>query len=332
MSVDTIIKFGTLGAARITPPALIDPCQNDERATVTMIAARSKRRAEAFAQEHGIATVLDSYDEIINAEEVNAIYNPLPITHHHEWTIKALRAGKHVLCEKSFASNAAEAQEMLTIANETGLVLMDAFHYRYHPIFLKAKEIVDSGMLGKIHSIASTFSVPIADAGDIRMNYETGGGVTMDIGCYPLSWVRHIIGMEPEHVQATAETGPSNVDVYLATEMVFPGDIKVTTIGDMRPTAKFKADIIVEGDAGKMIVKNPIAPQAGNAIDLVIDGTVTTQTFSRRPTYRYQLDAFIDAVLTGSALFTDADDAVKQMQLVDRCYLAAGLPLRGLSL
>ena len=121
-----MLKFGTLGAAKITPPALIDPCQNDERATVAMIAARSKQRAEAFAQAHGIATVLDSYDEIINADQVNAIYNPLPITHHHEWTIKALRAGKHVLCEKSFASNATEAQEMLTVANETGLVLMAA--------------------------------------------------------------------------------------------------------------------------------------------------------------------------------------------------------------
>jgi len=327
-----MLKFGTLGAAKITPPALIDPCQNDERATVAMIAARSKQRAEAFAQAHGIATVLDSYDEIINADQVNAIYNPLPITHHHEWTIKALRAGKHVLCEKSFASNATEAQEMLTVANETGLVLMDAFHYRYHPIFLKARETVESGVLGKIHSISSTFSVPIVDADDIRMNYGTGGGVTMDIGCYPLSWVRHITGLEPEDVQATAETGPANVDVYLETEMIFPGNIKVKTVGDMRPSAKFKADIIVEGDAGKMIVKNPIAPQAGNAIDLVIDGAVTTETFSRRPTYRYQLDAFIDAVLTGSALFTDAEDAVKQMQLIDRCYLAAGLPLRGLSL
>lgn len=327
-----MIKFGTLGAARITPPALIDPCQNDERASVVLVAARSRARAEAFAKEHEIPTVLDNYDEVINSAEVNAIYNPLPITHHHEWTIKALRAGKHVLCEKSFASNAAEAQEMLAVAQETGLVLMDAFHYRYHPIFLKARDVVESGVLGKIQSISSTFSVPIEDASDIRMNYDTAGGVTMDIGCYPLSWVRHITGLEPEDVKATAVTGPENVDVYLETEMVFPRDIKVTTVGDMRPSAKFKADIIVEGDAGKMIVKNPIAPQAGNAIDIVVDGEVTTQTFSRRPTYRYQLDAFIDAVLNCKPLFTDAEDAVKQMQLIDRCYLAAGLPLRGLSL
>lgn len=327
-----MINFGTLGAARITPPALIDPCQDDDRAKVVLVAARSKQRGEAFAKEHSIPIVLDSYDEVIASDRINAIYNPLPITHHHEWTIKALRAGKHVLCEKSFASNAREAEEMLAVANETNLVLMDAFHYRYHPIFLKAKEIYDSGLLGKIQSISSTFSIPIVDTKDIRMNYETAGGVTMDIGCYPLSWVRHITGLEPEIVEAKAEIGPANVDIYLETKMLFPGGIDVRTIGDMRPTTKFKANIIVEGEKGGMIVKNPIAPQAGNAIDLNINGKITTETFSLRPTYRYQLDAFIDAVVEGKTLFTDAEDAVKQMQLIDKCYQAADLPLRGMSL
>ncbi|MFT5209480.1 MAG: putative dehydrogenase [Flavobacterium sp.] len=327
-----MINFGTLGAARITPPALIDPCQNDDRASVALVAARSKQRAEAFAKEHNIPTALDGYDEVIASNRITAIYNPLPINHHHEWTIKALRAGKHVLCEKSFASNAREAEEMLAVANETKLVLMDAFHYRYHPIFLKAKEIYDSGILGKIKSISSTFSVPVVDTNDIRMNYETAGGVTMDIGCYPLSWVRHITGLEPVSVEAVAEVGPANVDIYLETKMLFPGGIDVRTIGDMRPNTKFKAVITVEGEQGVMIVKNPIAPQAGNAIDLDMNGEITTETFRRRPTYRYQLDAFIDAVTEGKTLFTDAEDAVKQMQLIDKCYQAAGLPLRGLTL
>lgn len=327
-----MIRFGTLGAAKIASTALIDPCQNDERVVVSVVAARSKARAQAFAQEHGIPEVLDTYDAVINSDQVDAIYIPLPIALHHEWTIKALRAGKPVLCEKSFSSNAAEAQKMLSVSKETGLVLMDAFHYRYHPIFLRAKEVLESRVLGKIQSISSTFSVPVTDTSDIRMNYETGGGVTMDIGCYPLSWVRHITGLEPVDVRASAETGPANVDVYLKTEMIFPGDMKVSTVGDMRPSAEFKADIIVEGEAGQMVVKNPVAPHLGNAIDLDIDGEVTTETFSLRPSYRYQLDAFIAAVMTGKSLYTDAEDAVKQMQLVDRCYAAAGLPLRGLSL
>jgi predicted dehydrogenase len=327
-----MINFGILGAARITPAALIDPCQNDDRANVALVAARSKQRAEAFAKEHDIPTVLNGYDEVIRSDQINAIYNPLPITQHHEWTIKALRAGKHVLCEKSLASNAREAKEMLAVANETGLVLMDAFHYRYHPIFLKAKEIYNSGVLGKILSLSSTFSVPIVDTNDIRMNYETAGGVTMDIGCYPLSWVRHITGLEPLIVEAEAEIGPENVDIYMETKMLFPGEIDVCTIGDMRPTSKFKAVIVVEGEKGKMIVKNPIAPQAGNAIDLDLNGEITTETFSRRPTYRYQLDAFIDAIVEGKSLFTDAEDAVKQMQIIDKFYQSAGLPLRGLSL
>ena len=108
---------------------------------------------------------------------------------HKEWTIKALRAGKHVLCEKSFASNALEAKEMEAAGAETGLVLMDAFHYRYHPVFIRAKEIMESGEIGKVERINAAFHVPVSDPDNIRMNYNLGGGVTMDIGCYPISFL-----------------------------------------------------------------------------------------------------------------------------------------------
>ena len=142
------LRFGTLGVARITPGGLIGPAAENADAIVAAVAARDRSRAESFAKQHGIETVYDSYDDVIHDPTLDVIYNPLPISHHREYTIKALRAGKHVLCEKAFALNAAEAQEMAAAARETGLVLIEGFHYRYHPVFLRALEIVDSGVLG----------------------------------------------------------------------------------------------------------------------------------------------------------------------------------------
>ena len=326
-----MIRFGTLGTARITPRALVYPCVDEPQAIIRVIGARSKERAEAFAHHHGIRTVVDDYAAVVEHEKVNAVYVPLPITSHHEWAIRALRAGKHVLCEKSFAANATEAIEMAAVAQETGLVLMDAFHYRYHPLFLRAKEIYDSGVLGVVSEITAEFHIPAApDPSDIRMLYEMGGGVTMDIGCYPISWVRHITGQEPLEVKAIAEVGPPDVDLTLESQMVFPGGITVRTSGDMRSSATFKASLEVTGDRGRMKVTNPLVPQIGHSLELTVDGEITVETFSRRATYGYQLDAFINAVENGTGLLTGPEDAVNQMKAIDRCYEAAGLPLRGL--
>ncbi len=325
-----MIRFGILGAARITPAALIYPCMNEPNAFIYCIAARDRQRAGDFAKHHHIRHVCDTYEEIVTHERVNAIYNPLHIPAHHPWTMKALAAGKHVLCEKSLACNASEAEEMNQAAKDAGLVLMDAFHYRYHPVFQRAKAIYDSGVLGDIESIYAAFHIPVTDPSDIRMNYELGGGVTMDIGCYPISWVRHLTGEEPDAIEAGAVVGPPHVDVFLEAHMEFPGGIKATTSGDMREGVSFTAEISVKGSKGTLKVDNPISPQSGHLITLNVDGQESRETLDRRPTYAYQLDAFINAVEKGDPLFTDGEDAVKQMQVIDRCYEAAGLPVRGL--
>ena len=327
-----MIGFGILGAAKIAPRALIDPCADNHRASVISIAARDRARAERFAEKHGIPAVHSDYPGVIRDPEVQAVYNPLPISHHHRFTLEALAAGKHVLCEKSFSANAAQAEEMAHAARESGLVLMDAFHYRYHPVFRRAREVVASGHLGPVRNIEAAFHVPIKDPGDIRMNYETGGGVTMDIGCYPLSWVRHITGEEPEVIDARAEIGPPHVDVFLEARLRLPGGAEARISGDMRPDTKVRMELQVEGERGKMIVENPLAPQMGHRILLDIEGEASEEELDRRTSYAYQLDAFIAAVEEGEPLATDAEDAVKQMRLVDRCYEAAGLPLRGLDL
>jgi predicted dehydrogenase len=327
-----MIVFGTLGTANITPKALVYPCADEPRATIRCIAARERERAEGFARWHHIRRVYDSYEEVVEDDRINALYNPLPISLHHEWSIRALRAGKHVLCEKSFASNAREAEEMAAVARDQGLVIMDAFHYRYHPVFLRAREICDSGALGTIRRIDAEFRVPVNDPQNIRNVYAMGGGVTMDIGCYPISWARHICGEEPEEVQAEAVIGPPYVDTCLEARLVFPSGVEARVCGDMRAETRFTAVLVVSGDKGTMTVKNPLVPQTGHSILLEAGGERTVETTDRRSSYGYQLDAFIAAVEEGAPLLTGADDAVAQMRVIDRCYEAAGLPVRGLVL
>ncbi len=326
-----MVRFGTLGVANITPRALIYPCLDEPQANVVAVAARDVSRARNFARHAGIRHTFETYQAVLDCDEVDAIYIPLPISHHKEWVLKSLEAGKHVLCEKSFALNAEEAEVMAAAGAKTDRVVMDAYHYRYHPLFNRAKEIVETGELGEIQQINASFHIDgkHIPADNIRMNYELGGGVTMDIGCYPISWARHLLGSEPVAVEASAEVGAPNIDLSLESTLSFPDGVTAKTSGSMQPGADTKALIIVSGTEGSMRVENPLLPQTGHQLVLNTNGRTRVETFDRRATYAYQLDAFLMAINEGHQPITDAVDAVKQMEVIDRCYEAAGLPRRG---
>ena len=167
-----MLHFGTLGVANILPQALVHPCIDEPSADVVAIAARDRARADDYARHAHIRHVLDDYQSVIDHPDVNVVYVPLPISAHKEWTLKALAAGKPVLCEKSFALNAAQAAEMAAAAEASGLVVMDAFHYRYHPLFERARAIYASGVFGTIESIEAVFHIPVtggADKGNLAM-------------------------------------------------------------------------------------------------------------------------------------------------------------------
>ena len=321
------LRIGTLGAAGITPAALVEPAKEIDGVVVAAVAARDRNRAEQFAERHHIPLVYDHYDSVIADDSLDVIYNPLPISHHLEYTVKALRAGKHVLCEKSFALNAREAEEMHAVAQDTGLVLIEAFHYRYHPIFQRALEIVESGTLGKLEHIDARFVVGTPNAENIRMHYDTGGGATMDMGCYPISWLRHITREEPKVVAATAKIGNPDVDLRLEVDYQLQDGLTATTVGSMCDPG-FAADMEIRGSDGHMRVVNPLVPQHGNKIELTVGTDSSEEEFTRRSTYAFQLEAFVDAVENGTQLPTDSADAVKQMRVIDAAYLAAGMKTR----
>ncbi len=332
----TELRFGTLGAANITPAVLLQPASRNPDVSVAAIAARDRDRARAMAEQGGVEHVVDDYQAVIDHPDVDVVYNPLPISHHREWTLKALAAGKPVLCEKSFALNEREAVEMAAAADRAGLLLIEAFHYRYHPVFLRALEIYHAGTIGELARLTGAFHAGVGKRGmpanNIRMIYATGGGATMDMGCYPLSWMRHFAGEEPAVVSAQAVEGPPDVDMRLATELAFPGGATGSASGSMMQGDRFRADLVAEGTKGTLTVVNPLVPHMGHEIKLEADGETTSETLTKRTTYDYQLDAFVAALRAwpdGERLPTDAEDAVKQMRLIDSAYRAAGMKVRG---
>jgi predicted dehydrogenase len=165
---------------------------------VTAVAARDKPRAEAFALQHGIPAAYGSYDELLADPDVDAVYNPLPNSLHGPWTLKAIAAGKHVLCEKPFASNAKQAAQVADAAQASGLVVMEAMHYRYHPLVRRLRELVTGGELGPVQHIAAWTTFIIEDPDDIRYDYDLAGGALMDGGCYAIDCLRMLAGADTD--------------------------------------------------------------------------------------------------------------------------------------
>src|SRR3990172_164939 len=188
------LRVGILGAARIAPMALVRPARAVPEVEIVAVAARERPPAPAFARKHGIPRTCASYDEVIRDADLDAVYNPLPNSLHCEWTIRALEAGKHVLCEKPLPANADEAARMAETAEKTGLVLMEAFHWRYHPLAARMQEIVASGELGLIEHVEASMCIPLILPGDIRYRLDLAGGALMDAGCYAVSGVRFLAG------------------------------------------------------------------------------------------------------------------------------------------
>lgn len=325
------LRFGILGAARIAPKALIKPARVVAGVQVIAIAARDANKARAFAQRHNIPRVLDSYDALVNDANIDAIYNPLPNSLHCEWTLKALRAGKHVLCEKPLASNAREAEEMARVADETGRVLMEAFHYRYHPLILRAKEILDSGEIGAVRELQADFFIPLfLRPKDIRFRYALAGGGAMDTGCYCVNLLRYLGGGEPRVVSAHAKLSSPQVDRAMRAELQFENGVTAKLGCSLAAFPPLKIFARVRGDKGSIEITNPFVPQ------MYFRGlTVDTANGKRReyvspePTYHFQLRAFTAAVRGEKTNVTDGKDGVKNMRVIDALYQAAGLEVRG---
>lgn len=322
------LRIGILGAARIAPSALINPAKQTDAIVVAAVAARDVSRGQAFAVDHGIARVHNSYQDLVADPEIDAVYNPLPNSLHGRWTRAALDAGKHVLCEKPFTANAAEAREIADLAAHSDRVVMEAFHYRYHPLALRVEQIIASGELGRLQHVEAAMCFPLPKFADIRYDYALAGGATMDAGCYAVHMVRTFGGATPEVVSARAKLRDPRIDRAMTAELRFPGGHTGRIRTSMWSTDLLRMSVTIIGSEGRLRVLNPVVPQIFHRMSVRSANGRSVERFGRRASYAYQLDAFLAAVVHGEPVKTAPQDAVENMTVIDGIYRAAGLPLR----
>ncbi len=323
-----MLRIGLVSAAMITPTAIVDPAKGRDDVVITAVAARDRMRAEEFAKTHGIENVCDTYEALCASDLVDAVYIATPPALHRGPTIAALRAGKHVLCEKPLGANADDARAMVAAANETGLVMLEAFHWRYHPMAAMIRAAVDHE-IGDVQTIDASFTVGHIPDDDIRFNLDLGGGALMDLGVYPLQWARFVVNHgEPNVVSSSATLRRGEIDVEMVSEVAWSHGPTASLHCSMASGVPFAASLRVVGSAGTLQVTNPLVPQLGNELVVTTTAGQRRDTAPRTPTYDHQLDAFVNAVVRGAPVPTGGNDSVAMMTLVDAMYRAAGLRAR----
>jgi predicted dehydrogenase len=323
------LKWGVLGAANIARKHVIPAILASERCELVAIASRDEERARAAAHDFGIATAYGSYDALLADPDVEAIYNPLPNHLHAPWTIRALEAGKHVLCEKPIALDAAEAREIASASERTGRLVMEAFMVRFHPQWRKAREITQSGRIGEARAMQTIFSYYLTDPANVRNQRDIGGGGLYDVGCYAINTARYIFGAEPERAIALVTTDP-----VLGTDCITSGllafsegrQLTFTCATQLVPCQRVQ----ILGTRGRIEVEIPFnAPKAADATVVVDDGNDLAGGGRERialpacDQYALQCDAFSRAVLGEEPLAATMADAVANMRTIDALFRSA---------
>ena len=333
-----LLRIGVLGTARISQTALLKAAASVPGVTVAAVAARDQSRAEVYAQRHGIPVAYGGYDALLADPDIDAVYNPLPNSLHGPWTLEAIAAGKHVLCEKPFASNAAEAALVADAAATAGLVVMEAMHYRHHPLIRRLRQLV--GELGPVRHIQCWTSFVISNEDDIRYDYDLGGGALMDGGCYAIDCLRLLGPGDPSVTAALADPylrvpgrGPDRAgaaaDRAIAVRLAFPGDATAWFESAFTLDGEFRADVHVSCQHGHVWVQDFIRAHRGHLVAARDGSVLADERGSGDTTYAYQLRAFAEAIAGGGDVPTSPAHAVTTMRLIDDAYRAAGLLPRG---
>lgn len=305
---------------------------------MTAVAASTMERASAYAAQHGVPVALGDYGALIARDDVDVVYNALPPGGHLAWTVKALAAGKHVLCEKPFAMNADEARLMVDAGERSGRRLIEAFHYLFHPLFVRVLQLVSQNVLGRLHLIEACVDVIIVDRpGQLRYDPAVGGGGLMDLGCYAVHWARTIAAVagrgEPEVVSAKAREIRPGVDVEMSAVLRCKDGLeaRIGCAMEHQHATRHHIHLRLVGEKGEMAVENPMLPQSGNKLTLKIDGNAPTmETFPTRTTYHYQLEHVLGVLAGTTPQVTGGIDAIRNMETIDAIYRAAGMTPRGL--
>lgn len=310
------IRAGILGAARIAPRALIEPALQRSDVSVRYVAARDPQRARSYAEQHGLQAEA-SYESLLARDDIDLVYVALPAAAHKHWTLRALEHGKAVLCEKPFAMNASEAEEMVSAARRAGLPLIEAFHYRFHRAIHRAHAIVRSGYLGRLLKARACFATKIAHSADeLRWCAEQGGGAIMDLGCYPIHVLRTLLNEEPNVTSARALYA-HGVESQAWAMLEFPSGVQAEIWCSMQ-APQIAWDLEIVGEYGHLTLSNFVAPQYGCELRAVIHDHATKEVIEGPATYDAQLAHVADVLLNDAPMLTGGDDAIANMRVIDQ--------------
>jgi predicted dehydrogenase len=322
------VKWGVLGAASIAVRKVIPAMQQSEYCEIAAIASRDLAKARSAAATLKIGKSCGSYEELLADPEIEAIYNPLPNHLHVPWSIKAMEAGKHVLCEKPIALNADEARTLVPVRDRAGVKIGEAFMARTHPQWLRTKELIDKGRIGELRAVVGVFSYFNRDAKNVRNKPEWGGGGLMDIGCYPITTSRFMFGAEPQRVSGVLERDPEfGTDRLVSAMLEFRGGQVVFTCStQMVPYQRMQ----FLGTKGRIEIEVPFNAPPNKATRIFVDdgsdvggAGIKVETIAACDQYTIQGDVFSKAILENGLVPVPLEDAIANMAVIDAIFRSA---------
>ncbi len=314
------IRWGFICTAHINQK-VIRPIHASDNHILQAVSSRSLEKAQVYARDNGFTKAYGSYDELLADPEVDVIYNSLPNHLHAEWTIKACQAGKHVLCEKPLALSMDEVDAIADAARKAGVVVQEAFMYRHHPQTLKIKELLDEGAIGRVRMARGIFTFFLTQPENVRLVPVYGGGCLWDVGVYPVSFMRTMLGLEPGAAFGHQVNGADGVDVTFSGELVFPGGI----LGQFQSgfSANLYTSCEIMGEEGTLVIPTPFFPYTDSEFTLIRDGLHEKIHIKGQDLYLGELDNMAECIFEGASPHVTLEDSRNNTQTILACYESA---------
>jgi predicted dehydrogenase len=328
----TQTRFGILGTGLIAQNHVIPALQQAERVELLAIASRSQQKADDVAARFAIPRAFGSYDELLADPGIDAVYLPLPNDLHGPWTKRAATAGKHVLCEKPITLTSAEAESVAAHCSEHNVLAMEAFMYRFHPAWVKVRELIADNAIGRITDVGTWFAFRTVHDADYRLDFAAGGGALYDVGCYAVNVSRMLLGDNPDRVLAAARRNPTTGVDMTFNGILDYGDAFATFTCSMEQEPQHS--IVIHGTGGWISIADPFNCPADVATTVSVGtggdhhpnaSTITTHTIQPANQYGLQATALADAILGGTPSPLPLADSIANMRLLERLFAAADI-------
>lgn len=321
MPGDQRLRWGVLGTARINR-AVIPAIRESSRSTLEAVASRTIDRAREYAAEWNIPLAIGSYEALLADPRIDAVYISLPNSLHAEWTVRALEAGKHVLCEKPLALSVAEVDEIARAARRAQRVAAEAFMYRHHPLTHAVQQAIRDGAIGELRFIRGAFTFPLTRPADVRFDRALGGGSLWDVGCYPVSYACLLVGEAPSDVIGWQETTSSGIDLAFAGMLRFPGGLMAQFDCGFR--AAFRADMEIVGTTGTLRAERPFRTAPESRLWLTNGDSTEAVPFEAEGAYDGEIRDMSAAALDGCAPRVGLAESRRTVEVITRLYASAG--------